>query len=85
MITSVNHLNTACKGASPKYPAASISTSCTRAVSSYLIGYALTVGSLLILVLVLYSMLKRRRRVQWGNTMPSIPRQAQHNVGTLTR
>ena len=85
MVTSVHGLKGACTASSTPYTGTGAGANCARAVSSNFMGYALTIGSLVILVLVLFSMLKRQRSVQWGRTMPTIPRQATREIGSFDR
>jgi len=55
---------------------------CARASSSFMIGVALTAGSVVVLVLVLFAMVKQHRLKQWGDALPRIPTATRHVVGS---
>jgi hypothetical protein len=50
-----------------------------------MIGIALTTGSLVVLVLVLFAMAKHSRLKRWGDVLPRIPRATRHVVGSAAQ
>ena len=83
MVTSVHQFKAVCNANTTQYTGSGESANCLRIVSSYFMGYALTIGSSIIVVLVLFSMLKRQRSDHWRQSAPAIPKTSQHRIGTL--
>lgn len=85
LIASVHSLNATCKVLPPDYTGTQAAGDCARVVSSYFMGFALAVGGLIILILALFHVVRRDRNNNWAKTTPSIPRQSNHSIGSITR
>jgi len=75
----------ACNSYSSQFAGTSTHAECARATSSYFSGVALTMGGVVILALVLFAMAKYSRSRGWKESLPTIPKQQQHVVGTAAR
>jgi hypothetical protein len=74
-----------CNAYTSQFKGTPAGVACTKAASSYMIGVALTMGSLVILTLVLFAMAKHTRTKGWGEALPTIPVNRQHVVGSAAR
>lgn len=60
-------LDMACNARENKYGAAAVDFGCTRAISTLLMGVALTTGGLIILAIIGYAFFKNARAAIWSN------------------
>jgi hypothetical protein len=76
---------TSCNVYSSQFNGTTANAACARATSSYLSGAALTIGGAVVLILVLFALAKRARRVGWDRQLPTIPQQREHAVGSTAQ
>lgn len=74
-----------CNAMASEFNGSSASALCARAVSSYLMGATLTIGSLVVLMLVIFAMSKYSQKKEWNRRLPTIPRLHQHAIGSVSR
>lgn len=75
----------ACNSYQSEFGHGAVSSVCARAVSSYLIGVALTVGGLVIVVLLAFAIAKHAREKSWRVRLPSLAHRDDRSVGSVVR
>jgi hypothetical protein len=61
------------------------SSICARAVGSYLMGAALTMGGLVVVVLLTFSIAKQMREKNWRTRLPILARRHDSSVSSVAR
>jgi len=84
LITRVGPLNAACNSNAPT-AGFGASTDCMNIVSSYFIGYALTIGGLVILALALMSISHRNKKYVGQKRQTTIPGTIEHFIESQDR
>ena len=82
LITRVGPLNATCNADAHADTAFGTSTACMDIVSSYFLGYALTIGGMLIFMLSLFSLVTRNKKYGKRKNQLTIPKNHQHQVDT---
>jgi len=81
-VLSRGHAQIAACSASPKRLLATAHEVCPQALSTYLMGVALTAGGLTVTCLIAYAIVKQVRSGGWMEKLPEIPAQSQRVIGT---
>ncbi|MGD0054626.1 MAG: hypothetical protein ABSC34_04215 [Acidimicrobiales bacterium] len=82
MLSQGHSQEAACNASAARLGAAATSLVCPRAVSTYFIGVALTMGGLIVTGLILFAIVKQIRAVTWIEKAPDIATQHQRVIGT---
>lgn len=75
----------ACNSYQSEFGHGAVSSICTRAVSSYLMGVALILVGLIIVVLLAFAIAKQAREKNWRVRLPSLARRDDSSVGSVVR
>jgi hypothetical protein len=78
-------LDTACNARANQYGANAVDFGCTKAISTLLMGVALTTGGLIILAIISYAFYKNARATIWSNKSFTVAGQPNHIVETTSR
>jgi hypothetical protein len=78
-------LSAACTARANKYGAAAVGFGCTRAISTLLMGVALTTGGLVILAVISYAFYKNARATLWTNKSFTVAGQPNHTIETVSQ
>jgi uncharacterized membrane protein YebE (DUF533 family) len=65
--------------------AAAVNFGCTKAISTLLMGVALTTGGLIILGIISYAFYKNARATIWSNKSFTVAGQPNHTIETVSR
>ncbi len=75
----------ACTSYASEFGHGAVGSVCARAVSSYLIGVALTMGGVIIVALLLFSIAKQLRERDWRERLPLLARRHDSSVSSASR
>ncbi|HEV7959183.1 MAG TPA: hypothetical protein VGP11_06950 [Acidimicrobiales bacterium] len=75
----------ACSSYNREFGHGAIATLCARAVASYLMGTALTMGGAVIVVLLAFSIAKQLREKNWRVRLPYLARREDSSVSSVSR
>jgi multisubunit Na+/H+ antiporter MnhC subunit len=75
----------ACSSYNREFGHGAVATLCARAVASYLMGTALTMGGAVIAVLLVFSIAKQMREKNWRLRLPSLARRDDSSVSSVVR
>ena len=78
-------LDTACTARANQFGAAAVGFGCTRAISTLLMGVALTTGGLIILAIISYAFYKNARATIWSNKSFTAAGKPNHTIETVPR
>lgn len=78
-------LDVACNARVNKYGAAAVGFGCTKAISTLLMGVALTTGGLIILAIILYVIYKNARSTMWSDKSFTVAGQPNHSIDSYSR
>jgi hypothetical protein len=71
-----------CNSYNSEFGHGALSSVCTRAVGSYLMGAALAMGGLVIVVLLAFSIAKQMRERNWRARLPTLARRHDSSVSS---
>jgi hypothetical protein len=74
-----------CNSYNSEFGHGAVSSICTRAVGSYLMGAALTLGGLVVVVLLSFSIAKQMREKNWRARLPILARRHDSSVSSVAR
>ncbi|MGA7833754.1 MAG: hypothetical protein WCA31_00930 [Acidimicrobiales bacterium] len=75
----------ACNSYASEFGHGAVGSVCTRAVSSYLMGVALTAGGIIIVVLMLFAIAKQLREKGWRERLPLLARRHDRSMSSVSR
>jgi hypothetical protein len=75
----------ACNSYNSEFGHGAVSSVCTRAVASYLMGAALTAGGAVVVILLLFSIAKQTRQATWRERLPTLARRHESSVSSVVR
>jgi hypothetical protein len=78
-------LDAACNARATQYGAAAVNFGCSKAISTLLMGFALTTGGLIILAIIGYAFYKNARAIIWSNKSFTVAGQPNHTIETASR
>jgi hypothetical protein len=75
----------ACNSYASEFGHGAAGSVCVRAVSSYLMGVALTMGGIIVVVLLLFSIAKQTREKNWRERLPLLARRHDRSMSSVPR
>jgi hypothetical protein len=78
-------LDAACNARASQYGAAAVDFGCTKAVSTLLMGVALTTGGLIILAIIGYAFYKNARATIWSDKSFTVAGKPNHTIESVSR
>ena|ERR1700689_3677049 len=78
-------LDAACNARANQYGAGAVDFGCTKAISTLLMGVAMTTGGLIILSIIGYAFYKNARGIIWSNRSFTLAGRANHTIETVQR
>jgi hypothetical protein len=85
VLTRGHAQESSCNSYNSEFGHGAVSAVCTRAVGSYLMGAALTMGGLVIVVVLIFSIAKQMREKNWRSRLPSLARRHDSSVSSVAR
>ncbi len=75
----------ACSSYNSEFGHGAVASLCARAVASYLMGTALTMGGAVLVVLLAFSIAKQMREKNWRLRLPALARRHDNSVSSIVR
>jgi hypothetical protein len=85
VLTRGHAQESSCNSYNSEFGHGAVSSICTRAVGSYLMGAALTMGGLIIMVLLTFAIAKQMREKNWRGRLPVLARRHDNSVSSVAR
>jgi hypothetical protein len=85
VLTRGHAQESSCNSYNSEFGHGAVSSICTRAVGSYLVGAALTMGGLIIVVLLTFAVAKQMREKNWRARLPILARRHDSSVSSVAR
>jgi hypothetical protein len=85
VLTRGHAQESSCNSYNSEFGHGAVSSICARAVGSYLMGAALTMGGLIIVVLLAFAIAKQMREKNWRGRLPVLARRHDSSVSSVAR